>query len=154
MACAIRNLKMTFFRLPGVTPCEEGHDPAPSSGGNLSAAATALTAARDHTLGASIVSGDLAASPEVSLQAGFAYSIAYFKVTWQTLLLTLALGAGIEVLLPRARLSQFFAGWKGSLRATGFAIPSMMCHMLRRSDCSRDDRLWCRRVLRTSLLAR
>jgi uncharacterized membrane protein YraQ (UPF0718 family) len=89
--------------------------------------ATALVAAQDHTLGASIVSGNLPASPEVSLQAGFAYSIAYLKAIWQALLLGLALGVGIEVLLPRARLSQFFAGWKGSLRATGFAIPSMMC---------------------------
>lgn len=89
--------------------------------------ATALVAAQDHTLGASIVSGNLPASPEVSLQAGFAYSIAYLKAIWPALLLALALGAGIELLLPRARLSQFFAGWKGSLRATGFAIPSMMC---------------------------
>src|SRR5262249_27215138 len=89
--------------------------------------ATALLAAQDHTLGASIVSGDLPASPEVSLQAGFAYSIAYFKDIWKALLLGLALGAGIKVLLPRARLKQFFAGWKGSLRATSFAIPSMMC---------------------------
>src|SRR6516165_9836636 len=89
--------------------------------------ATAFVAAQDHTLGASIVSGNLPAAPEVSLQAGVAYSIAYFKEIWQALLLGLALGAGIKVLLPRARLKQFFAGWKGSLRATGFAIPSMMC---------------------------
>jgi uncharacterized membrane protein YraQ (UPF0718 family) len=89
--------------------------------------ATALVAAHDRTLGASIVSGHLSAAPVVSLQAGFAYSVAYLKVTWQALVLGLALGAGITVLLPRARLSQFFAGSKGSLRATAFAIPSMMC---------------------------
>ena len=70
--------------------------------------AKALIAAQDHTLGASIVSGDLPASPGVSLQAGFAYSIAYLKDIWQALLLGLALGAGIKVLLPRARLKQFF----------------------------------------------
>jgi uncharacterized membrane protein YraQ (UPF0718 family) len=89
--------------------------------------ATALIAAQDHTLDASIVSGNLPTSPELSLQAGFAYSIAYFKEIWQALVLALALGAGIEVLLPRARLSQFFTGSKGPLRATAFAIPSMMC---------------------------
>ena len=89
--------------------------------------AAALVAAQDRTLDASIVSGNLPASPEVSLQAGFAYSIAYFKDIWEALLLGLALGAGIKVLLPRARLSQFFAGSKGPLRATAFAIPSMMC---------------------------
>src|SRR5215831_21023112 len=76
--------------------------------------ATALVAAQERTLGASIVSGDLPAAPGVSWQAGFAYSIAYLKETWRALLLALALGAGVEVLLPRARLSQFFAGWKGS----------------------------------------
>src|SRR5262249_758402 len=89
--------------------------------------AKAFVAAQDHTLGASIVSGNLPAAPDLSLQARFAYSIGYFKEIWQALLLGLAVGAGIAVLLPRARLSQFFAGWKGSLRATGFAIPSMMC---------------------------
>lgn len=79
--------------------------------------AKAFVAARDHMLGASIVSGNLAASPEVSLQAGLAYSIAYLKAIWQALLLGLALGAGVEVLLPRVRLSQFFAGSRGPLRA-------------------------------------
>jgi uncharacterized membrane protein YraQ (UPF0718 family) len=89
--------------------------------------AKAFIAAQHHTLGGSIVSGDLPASPGVSLQAGFAYSIAYLKAIWQALLLGLALGAGIEALLPRLQLSQLFTGPKGSLRATAFAIPSMMC---------------------------
>jgi uncharacterized membrane protein YraQ (UPF0718 family) len=89
--------------------------------------ATALVAAQDRALGASIVTGNLPAPPGASFQAGFAYFIAYLKETWQALLLGLALGAGIAVLLPRARLSQFFTGSKGPLRATAFAIPSMMC---------------------------
>src|SRR5262249_53388512 len=76
--------------------------------------AAALVAAEDHTLGASIVSGNLPASPEVSLQAGFAYSIAYLKAIWQALLLGLALGAGIAVLLPRARLLLPF-GWSQNM---------------------------------------
>ena len=76
---------------------------------------TALVAAQDRTLGASIVSGNLPASPGVSLQAGLAYSVAYFDAIWQPLLLGLALGAGIEVLLPRTRLSQLFTGSKGLL---------------------------------------
>jgi uncharacterized membrane protein YraQ (UPF0718 family) len=89
--------------------------------------AKAFIAAQDHTLGASIVSGNLPASPGVSLQAGFAFSIAYLKAIWQALLLGLVLGAGVEAVLPRLRLSQFFSGSKGSLRATAFAVPSMMC---------------------------
>ena len=70
--------------------------------------AKAFVAAQDHMIGASIVSGKLAASPGVSLQAGFAYSIAYLKAIWQALLLGLVLGAGVEAVLPRLRLSQFF----------------------------------------------
>src|SRR5262249_32451900 len=89
--------------------------------------AKAFVAAQDHTLGPSIVSGNLPASPGVGLQAGLNYSIAYLKAIWQALVLGLALGAGIEVLLPRLWLSQLFAGSKGPLRATAFAIPSMMC---------------------------
>jgi uncharacterized membrane protein YraQ (UPF0718 family) len=89
--------------------------------------AKAFVAAQDHSLGASIVSGNLPASPGVGLKAGLAYSIAYLKAIWQALLLGLALGAGIEALLPHVRLSQLFAGSKGPLRATAFAVPSMMC---------------------------
>jgi uncharacterized membrane protein YraQ (UPF0718 family) len=89
--------------------------------------AKAFIAARNGTLGASIVSGNLAAPPGVGWQAGLAYSIAYLKAIWQALLLGLALGAGIEALLPRATFGRLFAGSRGSLRATAFAIPSMMC---------------------------
>jgi uncharacterized membrane protein YraQ (UPF0718 family) len=89
--------------------------------------AKAFIAAQDHTLGQSIVSGSLAAPPGVGWQAGLAYSIAYLKAIWQALLLGLAIGAGVEVLLPRAPLKRLFAGPAGSLRATVFAIPSMMC---------------------------
>jgi uncharacterized membrane protein YraQ (UPF0718 family) len=84
-------------------------------------------AAQDHTIGASIVSGKLPASPEVSFRAGLDYSIAYMKAIWQALLLGLALGAGVETLLPRVPLTRLFSGSKGPLRAIAFAIPSMMC---------------------------
>jgi uncharacterized protein len=89
--------------------------------------AKVFVAARDHTLGASIVSGNLPAAPDVSWQAGLAYSMAYLKAIWQALLLGLVLGAGIEALLPRMMLGRLFAGSMGSIRAGAFAIPSMMC---------------------------
>ncbi len=82
-------------------------------------------AAQDHTIGASIVSGKLPASPEVSFRAGLDYSIAYMKAIWQAL--RLALGAGVETLLPRVPLTRLFSGSRGPLRATALAIPSMMC---------------------------
>jgi uncharacterized protein len=89
--------------------------------------AKGFLAAHNHTLGGSIVSGKLPTSPAVGLQAGLDYSIAYLKAIWQALLLGLALGAGVEALLPRVRLNQLFSGSKGPLRAGAFAIPSMMC---------------------------
>ena len=49
--------------------------------------AKAFVAARDHTLGASIVSGSLPVPPDVSWQAGLAYSLAYLKAIWQALVL-------------------------------------------------------------------
>jgi uncharacterized protein len=89
--------------------------------------AKAFIAAQDHTLGPSILSGNVAASPGVGWQAGLAYSIAYLKSIWQALLLGLAVAAGINAWLPRATFGRLFAGSKGPLRATAFAIPSMMC---------------------------
>src|SRR6516225_534353 len=89
--------------------------------------AKAFIAAQDHALGASILSGNAAAPPGVSWQAGLAYSFAYLKSIWQALLLGLAVAAGIKAWLPRATFGRLFAGSKGSLRATAFAIPSMMC---------------------------
>ena len=89
--------------------------------------AKAFVAARDHTLGASIVSGNLPVPPEVGWQAGFAYSIAYLKAIWQAMVLGLVIGAGIEALLPRMTVARLFTGSMGSLRASAFAVPSMMC---------------------------
>ena len=89
--------------------------------------AKAFVAAQDRTLGASIVSGSLAAPPGIGWQAGVAYSITYLKAIWQALLLGLALGAGVEALLPRAALGRLFTGKAGTLRASAFAVPSMMC---------------------------
>jgi uncharacterized protein len=89
--------------------------------------AKGFLAAQNHSLGGSIVSGNLPASPAVGLQAGLDYSFAYLKAIWQALLLGLALGAALETALPRVPLRRIFTGRKGALRATAFAIPSMMC---------------------------
>lgn len=61
------------------------------------------------------------------MKAGLEYSLAYLKAIWQALLLGLALGAGVEALLPRVALDRFFAGSRGSLHAGALAVPSMMC---------------------------
>src|ERR1700739_3979044 len=89
--------------------------------------AKGFLAAQNHSIGTSIVSGGQSASPGVSLQAGLDYSIAYMKAIWQALVLGLILGSGVQTALPRMPLTQLFTGTKGSLRATAFALPSMMC---------------------------
>lgn len=89
--------------------------------------AKAFVAAHSHTLGGSIVSGRQAAPPGVGLKAGVDYSLAYLKAIWQALLLGLALGAGVQALLPRLAIGRLFAGSRGMLRAGALAVPSMMC---------------------------
>jgi len=80
--------------------------------------AKAFVAARDHTLGASIVSGNLPVPPDVGWQAGLAYSLAYLKAIWQALVLGLVIGSGIEALLPRMMLPGFLPGrWVRYARA-------------------------------------
>ena len=87
----------------------------------------AFVAAAHHSLGGSIVSGTAAAPPAAGWQAGITYSIAYLRAIWQALLLGLALGAGVQVLLPRQAVVRLFAGRGASARAAGVALPSMMC---------------------------
>ena len=77
--------------------------------------ARVFVAARDHTLGASIVSGNLPVPPDVGWQAGLAYSLAYLKAIWQAMVLGLVIGSGIEALLPRMMFARLFTGWMGSL---------------------------------------
>ncbi len=87
----------------------------------------AFVAAAHHSLGGSIVSGTAAAPPAAGWQAGITYSIAYIRAIWQALVLGLALGAGVQVLLPRQAVVRLFAGRGASARAAGAALPSMMC---------------------------
>ncbi len=87
----------------------------------------AFVAAAHHSIGASIVSGTAAAPPAAGWHAGVAFSIAYVRAIWQALVLGLALAAGIQVLLPRRAVVRLFAGRGASARATGVALPSMMC---------------------------
>jgi uncharacterized membrane protein YraQ (UPF0718 family) len=87
----------------------------------------AFVAAARHSIGGSIVSGTAAAPPAAGWQAGIDYSVAYIRAIWQALLLGLALGAGVQVLLPRRLVLRLFAGRGASARAAGAALPSMMC---------------------------
>jgi uncharacterized protein len=89
--------------------------------------AKSFFAAAHHTLGPSILSGSAAAPRPVGWQAGLAYSLAYLQAIWQALVLGLALGAGVEVFLPRRWLVRLFGGTAAPVCATALALPSMMC---------------------------
>jgi uncharacterized membrane protein YraQ (UPF0718 family) len=69
----------------------------------------AHVAAATHSLGKAIVSG----KATVGLQAGWTYTLAYFKAVWEAVVLALLLGASIQAFVPRAWL----------LRAIGKATP-------------------------------
>ncbi len=86
-----------------------------------------FSAAAQHSIGPSIVSGISATTPPVGWQAGFDYVVAYGHAVWKALLLALLLGAGVQVLLSPDLIRRVFAGRGARIRAAGAAMPSMMC---------------------------
>lgn len=89
----------------------------------------AFTAANNHSIGASIVTGTSAAPPEASLQAAWQYAQAYFLAIWQAMVLGLLLAATIESSLPRDLLVRWLGAGTGRSTALGglLSLPSMMC---------------------------
>ena len=69
-----------------------------------------MTALSVHAIGASIVSGKVAAPPAVGLVAAWTYALAYFNDIWQALALALIAGASIQVLVPRRWIHKLFSG--------------------------------------------
>jgi uncharacterized membrane protein YraQ (UPF0718 family) len=89
----------------------------------------AFTAAANHTLGPSIVTGTEAAPPAPSLQAALDYGVAYFRAIWQAMVLGLLLAATIESSLPRDLLVRALGAATFRSTALGglLALPGMMC---------------------------
>ncbi|MBV9546216.1 MAG: permease [Chloroflexi bacterium] len=89
----------------------------------------AFTAANNHSIGASIVTGTAAAPPEASLLAAWEYARAYFLAIWQAMVLGLLLAATLESSVP----SDFLVRWLGSgtrrssLLGGVLSLPGMMC---------------------------
>ncbi len=82
-----------------------------------------VVAAAQHRIGTSI----LGHAASVGLRAGVAYAAVYLEAIWKALVLALALGAAVQVLVPRRWLVSLFAGRRARMRATATALPSMMC---------------------------
>lgn len=89
----------------------------------------AFTAAANHSIGASIVSGTAAAPPAASLQAAWDYARAYFLAIWQAMVLGLLLAATIESSLPRDLLVRLLGapGVRTSTLGGLLSLPGMMC---------------------------
>lgn len=89
----------------------------------------AFTAAANHSIGKSIISGKSAAPPAASFNAALDYFGAYFKAIWQALLLGLLLAATIEALVPRDWIARVLGrpGLRSSFLGGLFALPGMMC---------------------------
>ncbi len=88
----------------------------------------AFVAAAQHSIGASIVSGKVAAAPAPSWQAAWGYAWAYGKAIWQAMILGLVLGAGVQAVVPRDWLARVFGrlNFRGVALAGLAAVPSMM----------------------------
>jgi len=91
--------------------------------------AKSFVAESKHNIGISILSGQAAYVPPISLKAAFEYAVAYGKSIWQALLLGLLLGSGIKTLIPGRWLSNTLGhlGLRNVVLGGLFAIPCMMC---------------------------
>jgi uncharacterized protein len=89
----------------------------------------AFTAATNHSIGTSIVTGTAAAPPAASLQAVWDYAREYFLAIWQAMVLGLLLAATIESSLPRDLLVRLLGtqGVRSSTLGGLLSLPGMMC---------------------------
>ncbi len=88
----------------------------------------AFTAAAQHSIGASIVSGGASEVPAPSVAAALGYAWAYGKAIWQAMILGLVLGAGVQAVVPRDWLAKLLGRMSfSSVAVAGLAsVPSMM----------------------------
>lgn len=89
---------------------------------------SAFTAAAQHSIGASIVTGESAAPPPPSWQAAWGYAWAYGNAIWPAMVLGLLLGSGVQAAVPRDWIARVLgrANFKGVALAGVAGVPSMM----------------------------
>ncbi|WP_313885194.1 permease [Clostridium sp. DJ247] len=89
----------------------------------------AFVAATKHSIGASIVSGKLAAAPVPSWSAAWGYVVSYFNAVWKAVILGLLLGSLVQVLIPTQWIKKVLGRKNlGSIVFGGVtALPGMMC---------------------------
>ncbi|USB31620.1 permease [Paenibacillus sp. YPG26] len=89
----------------------------------------ALKAAAEHSLGASILTGDQGTAPAPSLQSAWDYGMVYFKSVWKAAVLGILLGSLVQVLLPSRWLLKTLGKMNFKSTALGgvASLPGMMC---------------------------
>jgi uncharacterized membrane protein YraQ (UPF0718 family) len=91
--------------------------------------AKTFAAAAHHSLGVSILTGKATAAPAVGWQAAWDYARAYYLAIWQALVLSLLLGACVQVLVPRAWIAQRLGrlGFGSTVVVGALSAAGMMC---------------------------
>ncbi len=89
----------------------------------------ALTAAAQHSIGSSILSGAHAENALSYWNAALQYTAAYFKSVWKAAVLGMLLGSLVQVLLPADWIYRFAgkSSFKSTLMGGIAALPGMMC---------------------------
>jgi len=89
----------------------------------------AFSAAENHSIGASIVSGSEAVAPAPSWSAAWSYAVTYYKAVWKAAVFGILLGSLVQVLIPKQWLVRALGkATFGSTAIAGIAsIPGMMC---------------------------
>lgn len=89
----------------------------------------AITAATEHSIGSSILTGDQAIAPDPSFQSAWDYAVTYFKSVWKAAVFGILLGSLVQVLLPSKWLLKVLG--KANLKSTALggiaSLPGMMC---------------------------
>lgn len=88
-----------------------------------------FVAASEHSIGASIVSGDKVSAADPSLATAWAYSLVYFKSIWKAFMVAVILGSLVQVALPANWIRRVLGKTSfGSTMIAGLsALPGMMC---------------------------
>ncbi|MFM1652108.1 permease [Brevibacillus sp. B_LB10_24] len=88
-----------------------------------------LTAAKEHSIGKSILLDGSSGIPAPSWEAAWSYSVTYFLAVWKALLVAAILASLVQVLIPRDWISRLLGSTRfaSTLRGGLLSLPGMMC---------------------------
>ncbi|RWR10053.1 permease [Siminovitchia fortis] len=89
----------------------------------------AFTAANEHSIGASIISGEAATAAAPSWHTAWEYCLVYFKAIWKAFIVGIILASLVQVLVPRDWIRRVLGktSYGSTLIAGLSSLPGMMC---------------------------